>query len=374
MSDFNITTALKDIGVSEEDINFIVGGLSGDDMLNLVLVLNKEELHDSYKQAWDILKKYDIQPKVQETLSLSSDNLPAFVKWLEENNTSYVLVENTIQLKNLSDGQIKTLIGDVMHEGKDSKKAKKELEDFLKKNPRNPYALSAKMHSGAGTHADSRKPRDTFGRDAKHKKNPRDYNEDINFIVGDSVIFENQEAVIKIPNGPNGTVGILINDDLRMVSRVEIEKLDESIIGFSPMDNIGRLKELAGIRKNSPQDISRDIDESLGDIGFDSYDGIDVDDDMDELESTVSPTIPDGRQMATTSQSSEIPAVSAPTKPISSSAYSQILDHLNNIQNCLSDIRLSEYRSLIQKLEDLSTQVKNMGRDYLGEAAKKNIR
>jgi hypothetical protein len=60
-----------------------------------------------------------------------------------------------------------------------------------------------------------------------------------------------------------------------------------------------------------------------------------------------------------------------PMAPTQSEAMSQIEDGLNNIQTMLADIRLSEYKSLIQKLQDLTNQVQMMGRDYLGERRKK---
>jgi hypothetical protein len=49
----------------------------------------------------------------------------------------------------------------------------------------------------------------------------------------------------------------------------------------------------------------------------------------------------------------------------------QIEDALNSIQTGLADIRLSEYKSLIKKLQDLTNQAQMMGRDYLGERRKK---
>ena len=57
--------------------------------------------------------------------------------------------------------------------------------------------------------------------------------------------------------------------------------------------------------------------------------------------------------------------------PTQSEAMSQIEDALNNIQTSLAEIRLSEYKSLIQKLQDLTNQAQMMGRDYLGERRKK---
>lgn len=57
----------------------------------------------------------------------------------------------------------------------------------------------------------------------------------------------------------------------------------------------------------------------------------------------------------------------APAAPTQSDAMAQIEDALNNIQTGLADIRLSEYKSLIKKLQDLTNQAQMMGRDYLGE-------
>lgn len=57
--------------------------------------------------------------------------------------------------------------------------------------------------------------------------------------------------------------------------------------------------------------------------------------------------------------------------PTQSDAMAQIEDALNSIQTGLADIRLSEYKSLIKKLQDLTNQAQMMGRDYLGERRKK---
>ena len=45
--------------------------------------------------------------------------------------------------------------------------------------------------------------------------------------------------------------------------------------------------------------------------------------------------------------------------------------NLIGIQAQLSNIRISEYKTLILKLQDLTTQVQSMGRSYLGERRKK---
>jgi hypothetical protein len=92
------------------------------------------------------------------------------------------------------------------------------------------------------------KQKDRASRKAKHKLTKNDYvDEGTRFEVGETVLFENEQAEVVIANGPMGSVGIMLNNKLTMVGSVSLSRLDESVLGFSGMPTITRLQELAGM-------------------------------------------------------------------------------------------------------------------------------
>ena len=67
------------------------------------------------------------------------------------------------------------------------------------------------------------------------------------YRIGDAVEHDDDEATVRITNGPGNTVGIMINGKLRMVDRKEIKKIDENVMGMTMMPDIQRIRELSGI-------------------------------------------------------------------------------------------------------------------------------
>lgn len=284
----------------------------------------------------------------------------------------------------------------VMDAAKDIEEAKDMKKDLPKS--RNPFAaqLASKKVSGGGIHQDKSKKADAWDRGAKHKKPyvGEGLEETTHYTQGEVVKFGENEVPVHIPAGPNGTVGLLIDGKVKMVREGDITRTDEGILGMTKIDPLYRLRELAGIRGASlaednfgtvdnpldvaddfddmdvaPTDIDGDIDLAApdmetdfggDDLGVDPL--ADVSPDMGNPEMNIAPDA--GIPGALGSE----PVMSV--EPPQSGAYGQILDHLNTIQNSLGDVKLSEYRSLIAKLEDLAVQVKGMGRDYLGEMRK----
>lgn len=139
--------------------------------------------------------------------------------------------------------------------------------------------------------------------------------------------------------------------------------LSETKLGFSGISNLGvkqtnlfdinRLAELAGINE----------DFGIDDIDTTGVDDISVDAPIDD-EFSIDTT--DGME---TGDISDVDIDSSVTTvPVSNSdAMSSILDNLNSIQLQLPDIRLSEYKSLMIKVDELNAQLKTMGASYLGE-------
>lgn len=406
MANFELINALKEVGLSDKDVQYVVDNVDGVDLINLVMDLNKSSIHDSYEHTWEILKKYGVAPQQQtsEKLEMTAQHAATLIEWLKSNNVEYTMGAHGLKVHGVEPIVIEQVIGEIMKNGKDGKlarQAKRKLDNYMSGPKRDANFQAAMQRKNAGVHANQNGSKDVGGRGAKHKKDlKRSFDEDRtgSFESGEKVTFEDHEAIVSIPNGPNGTVGILLNNKLKMVGIGQIHKLDESVLGISTMDTIGRLRELAGIRTTpTSQDVKRDfrstIDEAFEDMDADPYGlGAEDEDEMGEIV-PVDGIEPDPAQIPPSANPPVIPpapaapvppaptapiappnavggvdVIGAPVVPTSSQAYSQILDHLNNIQKSLADIRLSEYRSLLQKLDDLSTQVRNMGRDYLGES------
>lgn len=175
------------------------------------------------------------------------------------------------------------------------------------------------------------------------------------------------------------------------------------------------MKELAGVRHSGPAKsiaeddldtmgvddfggddfgdddfaVADDFDDSMGDMdtGFDAGMGDELGgnpgdigpsddlgmDGMDDMGMGDDLGMDDGMGMEPSPLALGSPAMpgSRGVAPVDSSAYTEIQDHLNNIQDLLGDVKLSEYRSLISKLDSLTVQIRSMGRDYLGEARKR---
>lgn len=244
------------------------------------------------------------------------------------------------------------------------KEAKAKMADM---KPRNPVVAAVKVRSGAGAHDGGRDARkvDQFGRGNKYK--PR-FDEEI-------------EA-----------------------------NLNEGVMGMKPVNPLFRLRELAGLPSNEADDFEGiEIPEvpaadpqgplAAGPVALDEPTDMDVDGMGDDPVADPMPDM-DGGMDAPLDAPADVPAVDpmgdegvpgelgadpvepmpavdpmAPAMgvepmvamPTQSDAMAQIEDALNSIQTGLADIRLSEYKSLIQKLQDLTNQAQMMGRDYLGE-------
>jgi len=302
---------------------------------------------------------------------------------------------------------------------------KKMAKDDLPKQ-RNPYAQHL-AKKGNAVHADKTKKTDKWDRSAKHKGQQYESVTESVFSHGETVQFEGADCQVQIPTGPNGTVGLLIDGKVRMVRESEVSRIDEGVLGMTKVDPLYRLKELAGVKSvakpelaeddfsatvdpNMDMDVADDFDDAeldpmgadLGsDLADDSLGGIDnaplgaddLDTGLETGELSADPHSLGGSDLGGLGSDpvdmdsdfaagepgdmggvpGDIPGLGVGANvpgmmPTDSQAYTEIQDHLNNIQNSLGDVKLSEYRSLLAKLDALSSQIRSMGRDYLGEA------
>lgn len=342
--------------------------------------------------------------------SMSGDKL---IDWLDENQVEYLTDgkghfhvkcgdrESTYKVgRAISEIMKKRTVRDsadreesVMSEKKASKREREAKEKIAAMKPRDPNVVAMNQRGGKGAHqsADPRKA-DAYDRKAKHKRNPLD--EEIDFTVGEAVLVGENEATIQIPHGPNGTIGVMMDGQLSMVDIGDVARLNEGVIGMTPMKSLFRLRELAGLPPAPAAGPEVDaIAAPVVDAGDELEDvGIDIEPEADELgvpaaePSEIEPEIDAVDDLSTSLEPASLasdPAGGmpgdlppdggdlAPLGGSQSDAMNQIEDNLNNIQRQLADIRLGEYKTVIRKLQDLTNQVQMMGRDYLGERRKK---
>ena len=68
------------------------------------------------------------------------------------------------------------------------------------------------------------------------------------FESGDLVRYRDVDATVEIPNGPNNTIGIMIEGKMRMVNAGDITKIEEGVMGMmTNLSPINRVMQLAGI-------------------------------------------------------------------------------------------------------------------------------
>jgi hypothetical protein len=357
------------------------------------------------------------------SVEVSEQTRDRVLDWLDENQVEYQATSPVAYRIECGDRNVayrtgralseilrkQTVRDSVEIEEKMSKKPEKRAKDAKKKielmKPRNPVIAAVKTRSGAGAHDGGKDPRkvDKFGRGAKHK--PR-FDEEIEFEIGEDVMVGEAVGQIKIPHGPNGTIGVIMNGQLEMVAESEVSRLDEGVIGMmKPVNPLFRLRELAGLPLENDDfagievveapeidpegvlaagpvgdeivDMELDgigadpVEEPMADMdgGMEEPEDLSFDVPVDDVETTGTLDLPADAGIPGAVGSD--PVMTVGNVPSQSEAMAQIEDALNSIQAGLADIRLSEYKSLIQKLQDLTNQAQMMGRDYLGERRKK---
>lgn len=336
------------------------------------------------------------------------------IDWLDENQVDYLTNGNgQFQIKCPDrDGayRVSGAISRIMTSGRNSLRdsaveetttvAEKTIKGQNTVVGRNPIAIAMAKRGGGGGHT-SKDParKDPLDRKAKHKGRA---DEDSSFAIGESVAVAGRVGEVKIPHGPNGTIGVLFDGELTMVSESEVA-LNEGIVGVTQVNPILRLRELAGLPpaplsnptppatpapevaalpaiSAPPMDAPVDLSVPDDDMGADLDMGPEVSDDFSDpagtdasmdLGSSMGDDMSMGAEMGGVPGDlppggAEMP-MGVPVMPTQSDAFSQIEDALNNIQTQLGDVKLSEYKSIVKKLEDLAGQVRVMGRDYLGE-------
>jgi len=63
----------------------------------------------------------------------------------------------------------------------------------------------------------------------------------------EQVIYKDQIVEVRVPRGPNNTVGIVLDHKLTMVPRADCSPLTEHVMGMTPMPSLARMLTLAGV-------------------------------------------------------------------------------------------------------------------------------
>lgn len=110
-----------------------------------------------------------------------------------------------------------------------------------------PQSIMVEQNDGQETPWNSSE--DRWSRKAKHPMNlPSKTSIENDWERGDLAIYEGKEVTIAVPQGPNSTVGVLINGKTRMVLESKLSRIDEGVIGgLQPLSPINRMMQLAGI-------------------------------------------------------------------------------------------------------------------------------
>jgi len=225
---------------------------------------------------------------------------------------------------------------------------------------RNPIAAGMVKKTGGGAH-NSKDPdrKDPFSRKAKHKNSFREEVE--------------------------------INED-------DSDRIDEGVLGMTRVDPIdmNRLRQLAGMKalpadagiseaivEADPLEPEIEVADDFDDADLDMGSDLDAPVDADAFGSDDDLGLDMGDDLGMDADPMDIGGVPGDLPPVddmmggldvvptNSIAYDEILNNLNAVQATLGDVKLSEYKSILAKLDILADQIRSMGRDYLGERRRK---
>lgn len=231
----------------------------------------------------------------------------------------------------------------------------------------------------------------------KKQKNIEEDDEDRSYSIGDEIVIDGEDATVKIPNAPGDTVGVMINGELKMIDKKKA--VTESILGMTGMPPISRMRQLAGL-----PDVA--VDETLDNLDYNepapvaSMTDIDVDGGDLELPPAPMATSPDlggsddfgiegdtafaagddyGMDLgADLGSDIEVDVDYGDDLGVSDvEAVSDLgaLDvSISEIEAMIPNCKLSDYKSLVARLEALVAMAKSAGKSAVLESQKKSFR
>lgn len=244
----------------------------------------------------------------------------------------------------------------------------------------------------------------------KHKLQKKELGEEddaaVVFSLGDEVLVNGEEATVKIPQAPGGTVGVMINGELKMVDKKtsNITKVEEGVLGMTNMPNLNRIKELAGMdsapaepetldsldySEPGPEGALPALEAPMGDTGPDLGGSADMggmgglDADMGDMDMGMGAS-PAVTSMPPPPMAAPAPVPAAPAPDMSSDAMVNIgsaledaaaLDNaITEIEHMIPNCKISEFKTLVSRLEGLVAMAKSAGKAALTESAKRKAR
>lgn len=287
---------------------------------------------------------------------------------------------------------------DIVAEKNTNKRLRSAQDKLANMKDRNPVVQGMIGRGGGGAHKGDARKQDEFSRKAKYKGR---YDEDFDLedaeLDGDHPMNEENDAD-RLEEGVMGTVGLQPIFRLKELAGIKggAEKVEETdLVPVEDDDHIADMAADAAMADIGQPDVDSSVElggdlEGAADMALDvPADDMGGDMDLgmdpmagDELGMDAPIADPMGDPLADPLADpmggvpGDLPPMAAEPAlgvgmPSQSEAMMTIEDSLNGIQAKLPEIRLSEYKSLVLKLQDLAMQVQNMGRDYLGERRKK---
>jgi hypothetical protein len=128
---------------------------------------------------------------------------------------------------------------------------------------------------------------DRWSRRAKHplRINEISIENPVVWEQGEIAIYESQQVEISIPDGPDGTTGIILEGRTKMVMTSKLTKLDENVLGgMQPLNPINRIMQLAGISVPATLEPAAERTEESAGSAINNEDV--VDDILEEADST----------------------------------------------------------------------------------------
>jgi hypothetical protein len=336
---------------------------------------------------------------------------------LDEKNISYQLCPgNRIIVRCNTNEQLENLhvisrqVGDMIKAKKIKEQTMDKPKKFDKKSnkiqipaskPRDTMAQHMALGQAAGAYRPKSTPsrKEVLARKAEKHKG-RSFNEGFDPIsfwtnggdaftvvlegYGDSVTFDGQslntdnQTWEKIQESLDAE-GFLSGVDYG-VTEMKKSQVKEGVMGMTALPGLRRMMELAGMPTGEIEQVAADpaipaatdeVPPALPAPDADNMAGDDMEMDADPL--TTDHIEDGGMDMDDAAMGDEFDAgidagMGSDLGVVAASpAFTLIDDALNSIQQNLPDVKISEYKTLIQRLEDLQVQLQQIGKSYLGD-------
>lgn len=231
--------------------------------------------------------------------------------------------------------------------------------------------------------------KDDAKKKSKKQKNIEEDDEDRSYSIGDELVIDGEDATVKIPNAPGDTVGVMINGELKMIDKKK--SVTESIIGMSGMPPINRMRQLAGLpdvaveetfddldyNEPAPVAVEPVVDDMMGDdLGVDlGADDFELETDMDFSPEPIV-TSPDlGGSTPYDAGGADTMFAADDYDAVAPVADLGALDGaISEIEAMIPNCKLSDYKSLVARLEALVAMAKSAGKSAVLESQKKSFR